>query len=523
MAYISGITQDVKADANNTNSTNLASGATWAGDPTSTLGVVGLQWSINTDQNCTVCIEQSNGSHTGVGTVATDGSTTLTGTSTVFERAFVVGDTISVAGETDRIVATIVSDTELTVTSAFSTTDSGLAYTHYHWDITYCFDYLYSVGGKGMGETVQATQSYWRIRVINVGTATTTYFRVAGVLCPIATPLPSALSHDGRLNVVATLVGSQNEGRHVWVNPTNEIAISPVYRMVGTAFEGSTLDDNFWDDDECLRDGTVVASNGEIKLLTNTTAAGLSILQSVRKARFVAGSAMIFEGAYNFKTALTANNTRRVGAYTLDGSLDVEDGFFFQVSGTTTSVGYARDGSVTLVNSGSFNGKLGLGWSVTADTYYKMSIEYTPMGAFWYINGVLLHKISAGHPSAYMTLPITMENENVGIDTAIELHCVGAYIGRQGELYTNPTYKWIATNGTHILKYGAGVLHKIIVSDNKGSVSIYDNTSAAAPIIAILDTAQGANPMGSVEFNAPFNTGLTIVTASDIYVTVVYE
>ena len=78
--------QDVYADLNNTNSTNLASGATWAGDPTSTLGVVGLQWSLNTDQNCLVYIEQSSGSHTGLGTVATNGTTTLTGTSTIFTR-----------------------------------------------------------------------------------------------------------------------------------------------------------------------------------------------------------------------------------------------------------------------------------------------------------------------------------------------------------------------------------------------------------------------------------------------------
>ncbi len=364
--------------------------------------------------------------------------------------------------------------------------------------------------------------AYWRLRVVNEGEATTTYFRVSGVLCPIATPLPSSLSHDRRLKSENTLVGSQNEGRHVWVNPTNEIAISPVYRLVGTNFDGSTKDSNFWTDGS-LRDGTVTQANGEINLQTNTTANGLALYRSVRKGRFVAGSAMIVEGAFSWKTALTAGNTRRFGAYTLDESLDVEDGFFFQTSGTTTSLGYARDGSVTLIDSVSFNGNLGLSWAVTADTYYKLSIEYSPMGAFWYVDNKLLHKIKTGHPSAYMTLPITIENENTASSADIEFHCVGAYIARQGELNTNPTYKYIGANGTHVLKQGAGVLHRVIISDNKGSINIYDNTSAAAPQISFLDTAQGAIPMGTVDFMAPFSNGLTVVTAGDIYCTVIYE
>lgn len=62
------------------------------------------------------------------GTVATAGTTTLTGTSTNFTD-YTVGDTVLVEGETVRTIATITSDTVLTVTVAFSTTDSGLTFT----------------------------------------------------------------------------------------------------------------------------------------------------------------------------------------------------------------------------------------------------------------------------------------------------------------------------------------------------------------------------------------------------------
>lgn len=63
------------------------------------------------------------------GTVATNGSTTLTGTDTYFTD-YNVGDTILVSGETVRTIDTIVSDTSLTVTVAFSTTASTLTYSH---------------------------------------------------------------------------------------------------------------------------------------------------------------------------------------------------------------------------------------------------------------------------------------------------------------------------------------------------------------------------------------------------------
>jgi len=63
-----------------------------------------------------------------IGTVATTGTTTLTGTGTFFTD-YRVGDTLLVSGETVRTIATITSDTVLTVTVAFSNTASSLTFT----------------------------------------------------------------------------------------------------------------------------------------------------------------------------------------------------------------------------------------------------------------------------------------------------------------------------------------------------------------------------------------------------------
>ena len=443
------ITQKVEADANNTTSTNLTAGDTWTGTSSSTLGVVGIQWSLKCNENCTVYIEESD-----------DES---------------------------------------------------------NWDISYEFDYIASKGGRG--ETVQATKAYWRAKVKNEGTSTTSYLRFAGVLCPIAVPLPSALSEDGRLKSECHIAGQTD--RHVWVNPTNEIATSPVYRIVGTAFDGSNKDPNFWTE-TTDNGGTVVKANAEIQLETNTTANGYAQYQSVRKARFVAGSAQLFSGAVNWETAGTANNIRRVGAYTTDATDDIEDGFFFQLSGTTFSVGYCNDSSVTTVDSGSFNGNLGDTWSPTADTYYKIDIEFTPMGGFWYINGKLLHKIAgtAGFVGTN-TVNITIENENTSDSTTdVKFNSVGLYIARQGELHTNPTSYYAGTNATTVLKVGAGSLHRVTVTDNQGDMLIYDGLSAAGVLMASLDAAK---TVGTMEFGCPFSDGLTIVTTGTPKMTVVYE
>jgi len=509
------LTQSVYPDTNNTSTTNLAAANdyTFVGKATSTLGVVGLQYNLATDQNATLYVEQSDGTIAGAGTVATAGTTTLTGTSTTFETDFIVGDEIFVSGETTRTIAGIDSDTSLTVTAAFDNTDSGLSYTYYPWDIVYDFDYIQSRGA--IGATVQATASYWRLRVVLTGTVDTTYFRLSGVLCPIATPLPSRLSSDGKLQSTSTIVGKENLDRTVWVSPTNTLGTNTTVRLVGTNFDGATKDTNFWQEVPAPTGSGAVAQAGEIELSTGVTANSTVAYQSIRRARFVAGSALKWQGAFNFVTAGTTDNIRRMGAY------DTTDGFFFQLDGSTFSVGTRKSSADTLVSSGSFNGTCGATFVPTADTYYKFEIEWGTLGTFFYVNGCLLHKVTGGHLSSLLSLPILFENNNDnGLEADVIFDCLGVVIMRLGQLKTNPIYKFINTNTTTICKYGAGILHTIINNENVGDFVVYDNTSAAVPIISSVDAAKVT---GTLVFNVPFSNGLTIVTTGGATITVVYE
>jgi len=321
---------------------------------------------------------------------------------------------------------------------------------------------------------------------------------------------------DYNLGVNSTIAGNQNRSRHVWVNPTNELAISPVYRMVGTAFDGTSLDPNFWT--PTLVNGSIAQAGGVLTLQTSAAINSSAKYVSVRKARFVPGSAQLFTGGLAMTAAPVAGNTRRVGAY------DTNNGFFMQVAGTTFSIGYRKAASDTLVSTGSFNGNYGASWSPSLDTFYKVQIEMTPLAVIYYINGTKLHSVSSAGLSDTLTLPITLENINTTNGTDIDLQCVGCYIARQGELITNPQYYHLSGNAaTHILKYGAGVLQKIMFNNTSGtSITIYDNTSAAAPIVGIITTA--ATAIGEWTYNVPFSNGLTLVTVGNgLDATIVYE
>lgn len=102
----------------------------WASEKSNTALAIAnrkqLEWARDSDQ--TWVSNFSTEAPNEVGTAATTGTTALTGTSTYFTD-YRVGDKITVYGETVRTIATIVSDTSLTVTVAFSNTASSLTFT----------------------------------------------------------------------------------------------------------------------------------------------------------------------------------------------------------------------------------------------------------------------------------------------------------------------------------------------------------------------------------------------------------
>lgn len=440
------IAQDVYADANNSSDTNLTSGNsyTFTGTATSTLGVVGLQWSLKTDQNATVYIDQS---------------------------------------------------------------PDGI-----EWDISDTFDYHNNLGGAG--ETVQAVNSYWRIRVILTGTSDTTYFRLQGVLCPIALPLPRSLNAYGRLKTSSSIIDEET-GKQAQVEPLGSLKTIIPTRLVGTGFDGTKEDSNFWTK-SAVSSATVVQAGGLILSTGATTANSAVTYTSVKNARKVPGSANQFRTVVRLSSVSQANNFRRIGAY------NISDGYFFQVKNTTFGVVARKAGIDTEVNSGSFNGNYGT--SVGIGTELKrLTIEYTAVSTKFYINDTLLHTISSTNASLTntQTLPVTIENNNFGgnsTDNTLEVRF--ATILRLGQLNTNPQYKFINSNITAICKYNAGQLHSIINLNNAGTITVHDGISTSGVTMAIIDAAK---VLGALAFDAPFSNGLTVTLGGGAVATFVYE
>ena len=316
----------------------------------------------------------------------------------------------------------------------------------------------------------------------------------------------------------------EQTGKSVTVDTLGSLNVSEVERLAGTTFSGTTKDPNFWIEDN---DGSgSIVQAGEVILATGSTADSRARYATMERGRKVTGIANQFRAVARNKQSPQANCVRRIGAY------DSQEGFFFQFNGTTFGVGVRKGGLDTIVNNGSFNGNLGSTIDLGGATdFTKVVIEYTALSAKFFVNGGLLHTVKATTTSLTnsLNLKIQMEvyNEN-GNTSNNEYEVLFACIVSKGKSRTQVVSKFLEGDSspvTTVLKRGAGRLAQVIIPDNaSGMIEIYDGLSALGRKIIEIDTGQGSEPLGGIEFNCNFNDGLTVVVAgSDTKITVFYE
>jgi hypothetical protein len=102
---------------------------------------------------------------------------------------------------------------------------------------------------------------------------------------------------------------------------------------------------------------------------------------------------------------------------------------------------------------------------------------------------------------------------------------VNAHANNRGELLVSSqgAYTRIAGAATVVVKSGAGILKRIAINrPTNGTATVYDNTTGAGTIIALIGATNGTAPT-SLEYGLSFTTGLTIVTTgANLDITVVY-
>jgi hypothetical protein len=346
---------------------------------------------------------------------------------------------------------------------------------------------------------------YFRVKVVGY-TSGTVYADVTLNNSPL--PIPSS-------SPLVSMYDRQNN-KEIQFSNNREMRITNTVRLVGKLFEGTTLDSNYWAQ-TLVSGGTGTLGGGCISLKTSTGSSDSAKIATISVARFMSSANNVFKAVARFVTAGATNNVRRIGVFTSN----ISDGYFFEISGTTFRIGAINTNSVVTVSS-NYNGNLGS--TYTLDTnYHSFEILYGGSNADFFIDGKLLHSLKPTTAPLVSTLnffAIAYNTNSGAVSGAPQLDLINMFITRLGELTSQARYNYISANGTYTLKLGSGILHKLLVTDNVGSITIYDNTAGSGTTIASFDaTAFG----GEIAFKAPFNIGLTVVTTGNAKLTVVYE
>lgn len=393
-----------------------------------------------------------------------------------------------------------------------------------NWDLT---DTYYYTANSNFGVTVQAISSYVRV-VVTTMSETTTTFRLQTALCPIVEAVPRSLDANGNLKVALQQDLYGNGG--ATFTPNYELNTSPRFRLIGTQFEGSTLDSQFWSTQ--VATGTVTLTSSNIILASGTADTHYARLYSNRRARYVSGSTNKFRCHLRLEDTGTANVKRRWGIV-LPSSWTTfadADGAWFQLNGTTFSVVTSKGGSETTVSSGSFNGQLGYTYAPTLNnTVYE--ILYTNGSVSFIVGGVLLHKITASLATWTNTMNLHAFTDvvNSGASAVVSHYTRTINISRLGQLLTQPQYYYFAAGTTAgvQLKIGAGNLHSMILNNvvNNSVITLADSTTTTTPAIFVHTAGATATGVVSIDFKGiPFSSGLRLIVATqNASVTVVYE
>ncbi len=219
--------------------------------------------------------------------------------------------------------------------------------------------------------------------------------------------------------------------------------------------------------------GTTTSSGGEGLIQTSAGATGSAQLSSTAVAYFP-GQVGWFNSAVRFNDTGSANNTRRIGVFTVSGTTP-QDGFYYELSGTTLNAVVCKAGTPTAVAS--------TAWSefaispFTLDTnYHSFEIRYTANTVWFYVDNVLRHRVSGTTASITATLnfPITIHSINTSgaSNRLIAVRNVG--IGRFG-CPEQPVAE-TGLSAVHAIAVGGGTPHDSVDSGNPLKIGGYAKT-----------------------------------------------
>jgi len=378
-----------------------------------------------------------------------------------------------------------------------------------NWDVNDTFHYNKIL--NNFSTEVRTVGAYFRVRVKNLSSTTaTTYFRLQSLLCPIGDPVPRALDTYGHFQVDVNGL-HDHYGFEGQFTPIRDLKVCEPSKMVGTKF-GASIDANFWTASSSGTGAASGVSNGLATLASGTDNSGYAQLRTVRICRFSFTQPLQFRAGIRIPTVAVALNTRNWGAYT-DTSRVPQNGVYFSLSETgVLSVNCVKAATPSSVASGSFNGDVS---EYTVDTnFHFYEIIYFTAGAWFYIDGVLIHHFSLTSATLYNSLdnPVNMTSINTvaGVTSGV-IECCNAAIVKLGKNINYPASKYQAgtTAGVNA-KIGSGLVHSLTISGvvNNSVITLYDNTAASGTVL----WSSGAMSNQTIPFSINFGIGIPFFT-----------
>lgn len=182
--------------------------------------------------------------------------------------------------------------------------------------------------------------------------------------------------------------------------------------------------------------GTATSTGGEGVVDTSANATGSAQLTSTSVAYYPGQSAWL-NSAARFSDTGSAGNIRRIGAFTVSGTTP-QEGFYFELSGTTLNAVIVKSGTPTATASTS--------WSrvatapFTLDTsYHSFEIRFTSNRVDFYVDNVVRHTVSGTTSAITTTLnfPITIQSINTSGASSRSIAVRNIGMGRFGKPTTD--------------------------------------------------------------------------------------
>lgn len=284
-------------------------------------------------------------------------------------------------------------------------------------------------------------------------------------------------------------------GQGVELTAMNEMRIVEPIRLVGSTFEGTTIDANFWTT-SVANSATASQSNNKMTLASGTNSAGSSTVQSVATSRYTGGSQHRYRGQIRLGDTGTANNIRRWGCF------DANNGAFFQLNGSVLSVVTRKSTVDTVVASGSWNTGTTYVPTLTNATTYE--IYYTSKSVFFVINDHKVHTVSSTTDtwSDSNNFPIRGENTNSGNTTDVSIEFWAHTMYRLGKIHTESRYKYVHGAATTLCKRSAGRINNVVINANSGTtITLYDDGAGGTTnAFAIIQP----NQIGTLTYDCSF-------------------